>query len=516
MLAHQIVASVKGRSASPTEVTGHYLERIARLDPQVRAFLRTNPAALEEARRVEGRLLAGEDLPLAGVPIALKDNLCTGGLETTCASRMLEHFVPPYSATVVQRLRRAGAIVLGKTNLDEFAMGSSTEFSAFGPTRNPWDLGRVPGGSSGGSAAAVAADLAPLALGSDTGGSVRQPAALCGVYGFKPTYGRVSRYGLVAFASSLDQIGPFARTVQEAAILLHAVAGRDDRDSTSAPVPVPDELLALPADAAAVDWLRGRRLGHDPLDSTSLEAPPNFTAALEDKPQGLTVGIVKEAIQAGNSQGVLEALERFRRGLEAEGVRFVEVSVPSLEYALAAYYLVCTSEASSNLARYDGTLYGLRVEGSDVVDTMMKTRAAGFGPEVKRRILMGTFALSSGYYEAYYGQALRARARLKADFEAAFAQADLLLTPTSPSPAFPLGAKLEDPLAMYLSDIDTVAINLVGLPALSIPAGFEGGLPVGVQLVGKALEDERLFTLADRFEQATAGEFAQVAPLGRG
>ena len=480
MLAHQIVASVKGRSASPTEVTGHYLERIARLDPQVRAFLRTNPAALEEARRVEGRLLAGEDLPLAGVPIALKDNLCTGGLETTCASRMLEHFVPPYSATVVQRLRRAGAIVLGKTNLDEFAMGSSTEFSAFGPTRNPWDLGRVPGGSSGGSAAAVAADLAPLALGSDTGGSVRQPAALCGVYGFKPTYGRVSRYGLVAFASSLDQIGPLGRSVRDLAALMDVIGG------------------------------------HDPLDSTSLEAPPNFTAALEDKPQGLTVGIVKEAIQAGNSQGVLEALERFRRGLEAEGVRFVEVSVPSLEYALAAYYLVCTSEASSNLARYDGTLYGLRVEGSDVVDTMMKTRAAGFGPEVKRRILMGTFALSSGYYEAYYGQALRARARLKADFEAAFAQADLLLTPTSPSPAFPLGAKLEDPLAMYLSDIDTVAINLVGLPALSIPAGFEGGLPVGVQLVGKALEDERLFTLADRFEQATAGEFAQVAPLGRG
>lgn len=326
----------------------------------------------------------------------------------------------------------------------------------------------------------MAADLAPLALGSDTGGSVRQPAALCGVYGFKPTYGRVSRYGLVAFASSLDQIGPLGRSVRDLAALMDVIGG------------------------------------YDPLDSTSLEAPPNFTAALEDKPQGLTVGIVKEAIQAGNSQGVLEALERFRRGLEAEGVRFVEVSVPSLEYALAAYYLVCTSEASSNLARYDGTLYGLRVEGSDVVDTMMKTRAAGFGPEVKRRILMGTFALSSGYYEAYYGQALRARARLKADFEAAFAQADLLLTPTSPSPAFPLGAKLEDPLAMYLSDIDTVAINLVGLPALSIPAGFEGGLPVGVQLVGKALEDERLFTLADRFEQATAGEFAQVAPLGRG
>lgn len=480
MLAHEIVASVRNRSTSPTEVTEHYLKRITRLDSQIQAFLRTNPAALEEARQVERRMAAGEDLPLAGVPIALKDNICTRGLETTCASRMLEHFVPPYSATVAQRLCSAGAVILGKTNLDEFAMGSSTEFSAFGPTRNPWDLGRVPGGSSGGSAAAVAADLAPLALGSDTGGSVRQPAALCGVYGFKPTYGRVSRYGLVAFASSLDQIGPLGRSVHDVALLMDVIGS------------------------------------YDRMDSTSLEAQPHFTAALEDPPGGFTVGIVKEAMQAGNSEGVVAALERFKGVLEGQGVRFVEVSIPSLEYALATYYLVCTSEASSNLARYDGTLYGLRVEGADITETMMKTRAAGFGPEVKRRILMGTFALSSGYYDAYYGRALRARARLKADFEMAFAQADVLLTPTSPFPAFPLGAKLEDPIAMYLSDIDTVAINLVGLPALSIPAGFESGLPVGVQLVGKALEDERLFTLANAFEQATASEFVQIAPIGRG
>ncbi|PZA06524.1 MULTISPECIES: Asp-tRNA(Asn)/Glu-tRNA(Gln) amidotransferase subunit GatA [unclassified Meiothermus] len=480
MLAHEIVASVKRRSISPTEVTKHYLERIARLDPQIRAFLRVNPAALGEAQQVEQRLSAGEELPLAGVPIALKDNICTHGLETTCASRMLERFVPPYNATVVERLRQAGAVILGKTNLDEFAMGSSTEFSAFGPTRNPWDLGRVPGGSSGGSAAAVAADLAPLALGSDTGGSVRQPAALCGVYGFKPTYGRVSRYGLVAFASSLDQIGPLGRNLRDMALLMDVIGG------------------------------------HDQMDSTSLEVQPNFAATLEHRPQGFTVGVVKEAMQLGNSEGVAAALQRFQEVLEAEGVRFVEVSIPSLEYALATYYLVCTSEASSNLARYDGTLYGLRVEGVGVDETMRKTRAAGFGPEVKRRILMGTFALSSGYYDAYYGKALRARARLKADFERALTQADVLLTPTSPFPAFPLGVKLEDPLAMYLSDIDTVAVNLVGFPALAIPAGFEAGLPVGVQLVGKPLEDERLFALAQVFEQATAAEFVQTAPIGRG
>jgi aspartyl-tRNA(Asn)/glutamyl-tRNA(Gln) amidotransferase subunit A len=368
-------------------------------------------------------------------------------------------------------------VVLAKANMDEFAMGSSTEYSAFGPTRNPWNLGRVPGGTSGGSAAAVAADLAPIALGTDTGGSVRQPAALCGVYGFKPTYGRVSRYGIVAHASSLDQVGTLARSIGDLALLSDVVSG------------------------------------YDPLDSTSLEVGPQFVQALKQDHQGITIGIVKEAMQAGNTSGVMQAVEGFREAMEKQGVKFVEVSLPSLEYALATYYIVDTSEVSSNLARYDGTLYGLRVDGEDVVDTMMRSRDAGFGLEAKRRILMGTFALSSGYYQAYYGKALRARARLKADFDAAFAQADILLTPTSPFPAFKLGDKTGDPLAMYLSDIDTVAVNLAGLPALSIPAGFEEGLPLGVQLIGKPLQDQRLFTLALGFEQASEARFLKLPAI---
>lgn len=476
MLAREIIAKVRSGETAPTEVLKHYLKRIEALEPQIHALLRLNLEAEEEARAVEQRLAKGEDLPLAGVPVVLKDNLCTRGLQTTCGSRILEHFVPPYDATVVERLREAGAVVLAKANMDEFAMGSSTEFSAFGPTRNPWDLARVPGGSSGGSAAAVAADLAPVALGSDTGGSVRQPAAFCGVYGFKPTYGRVSRYGLVACASSLDQVGPFARTVEDLALLSDVICG------------------------------------YDPRDSTSLKHEPRFAQALEQR-QPLTVGIVRESVQAGNSPGVLAALENFRRTLEGAGMRFVEVSIPSLEYALATYYIAMTAEVSSNLARYDGTLYGLRVPGRDVSDTMMKTRAAGFGPEARRRILMGTFALSSGYYDAYYGKALKARARIKADFDRAFARADVLLTPTSPFPAFQLGSKTGDPLSMYLSDIDTVALNLVGVPGLSLPAGFEEGLPVGMQLIGQPLQDERLFSLAQHFEQLTDSAFTKAAPI---
>jgi aspartyl-tRNA(Asn)/glutamyl-tRNA(Gln) amidotransferase subunit A len=476
MLAREIIAKVRSGEATPTEVLKHYLRRIEALEPQIHALLRLNPHAEQEAAAVERRLARREDLPLAGVPVILKDNLCTRGLQTTCGSRILERFVPPYDATVVEKLREAGAVVLAKANMDEFAMGSSTEFSAFGPTRNPWDLERVPGGSSGGSAAAVAADLAPVALGSDTGGSVRQPAAFCGVYGFKPTYGRVSRYGLVACASSLDQVGPFARTVEDLALLSDVICG------------------------------------YDPRDSTSLKCEPRFTQALGQR-QSLTVGIVRQSLQAGNSPGVLAALENFRQLLEGAGVRFVEISIPSLEYALATYYIAMTAEVSSNLARYDGTLYGLRVPGRDVNDTMMKTRAAGFGPEAKRRILMGTFALSSGYYDAYYGKALKARARLKADFDQAFTRADVLLTPTSPFPAFKLGDKTGDPLSMYLSDIDTVALNLVGVPGLSLPAGFEEGLPVGLQLIGQPLRDEDLFGLAQHFEQLSASTFTKVAPI---
>jgi len=477
MLAQEILEAINAGKTSPTEVARQYLDRAEKLDPQIHAFIRINPKALSEAKAVEGRLAAGEDLPLAGVPIAIKDNICTQGLETTCASKMLQHFVPPYNATVMDRLRRAGAVVLAKANMDEFAMGSSTEYSAFGPTRNPWNLERVPGGTSGGSAAAVAADLVPVALGTDTGGSVRQPAALCGVYGFKPTYGRVSRFGIVAHASSLDQVGTLARSIADLALLSDVVSG------------------------------------YDPLDSTSLEVNPQFAQALQRDYRGMTIGIVKQAMQAGNTTGVMQAVEGFREAMEKQGVRFVEVNLPSLEYALATYYIVDTSEISSNLARYDGTLYGLRVDGEDVVDTMMRTRNAGFGPEAKRRILMGTFALSSGYYDAYYGKALRARARLKADFDAAFAQADVLLTPTSPFPAFKLGDKTNDPLAMYLSDIDTVAINLVGLPALSIPAGFEEGLPLGVQLIGKPLQDEQLFTLAFGFEQISEAGFLKLPAI---
>jgi aspartyl-tRNA(Asn)/glutamyl-tRNA(Gln) amidotransferase subunit A len=477
MLAHQIADAVRSGQTSPGEVLHGYLARIERLEPRVHAFIRLNPNVQAEAVAVARRLAAGEELPLAGVPVAIKDNLCTKGLPTTCASRILEHFTPPYSATVVEKLRQAGAVVLGKTNLDEFAMGSSTEYSAFGPTRNPWDLERVPGGTSGGSAAALAADFAPLALGTDTGGSVRQPAALCGVYGFKPTYGRISRYGVVAHASSLDQVGTMARSLEDLALLTDALCGPD------------------------------------PLDSTSLSVQSKFREALAE-PAEFTVGIVREAFGSGNSEGVNAACENFRRVLERRGVRFVEVSIPSLRYALATYYLVDTSEISSNLARYDGTLYGLRVAGADVGDTMMRSREAGLGPEVKRRILMGTFALSAGYYEAYYGKALRARAKLRADFDAAFARADLLLTPTSPTPAFRLGDKLSDPLSMYLADLDTVAVNLAGLPALSVPSGFEGGLPVGVQIIAGPLQDEKVFTLAKAFEDATERGFLQVAPLG--
>ena len=477
MDAVTIARHVRAGELDPADVVREALARIERFDTQVHAFLSLNPQAVDEAERVRRHVAAGEELPLAGVPVAVKDNLTTRGMPTTCASGVLRDFVPPFDATVVERLRAAGAVIVGKTNLDEFAMGSSTEHSHFGPTRNPWNLERVPGGSSGGSAAAVAAAYVPVALGSDTGGSVRQPAAFTGTLGFKPTYGRISRYGLVAFASSLDQVGTFARST---------------------------------ADLARISRVL---MGHDPRDATSLNAPAPRLEPDARRARGYTLGIVRETLQEGNSMGVLDAIERFRAVLEAEGVRFVEVGLPSLRHALAAYYLVATAEASSNLARYDGVHYGARAEAGDVQALMRRTRERGFGAEVKRRILMGTFALSSGYYDAYYGRALKARRRIANEFARAFTAADLLVTPTAPSPAFPLGAKLDDPLEMYLSDVDTVAVNLAGLPALSLPAGFEEGLPLGVQLIAPALAEDRLFDLAALFEQATEGAYLQTAPL---
>ena len=447
------------------------LARIAVREGEVHAF---NTVLADEARAaadaLDARVAAGEDPgPLAGVPVALKDNLCTRGVPTTCSSRILDGWRPPYDATVVRRLAAAGAVVVGKTNLDEFAMGSSTENSAFGPTRNPLDTGRVPGGSSGGSAAAVAAGFAPLALGSDTGGSIRQPAAFCGVVGVKPTYGAVSRYGLVAFASSLDQIGPFAATVADAALLLEVIAG------------------------------------HDPLDSTSIpQAAPPIGAGLGDGVEGLRVGLVRELI-SGVDADVERSVRSAADALADAGAKVDDVSLPMTVHGLAAYYLIAPAEASSNLARYDGVRYGLRVDGSDVAAMNAATREAGFGPEVKRRIMLGTYALSAGYYDAYYGQAQRVRTLIIRDFEAAYGQFDVLLSPTAPTTAFALGAKTADPLAMYMSDVCTFPSNLAGHPAVTVPFGTgDDGLPVGVQVMAPALGEPVMFRVAASLESARA------------
>ncbi len=458
---------------SSEEVTRAVLGRIASVEPAVRAYLRVDAgAALAAARRADREAPAPDARPaLWGAPLALKDNLCTRGVPTTCASRILEGFVPPYDAAVVERLRAAGAVFLGKTNLDEFAMGSSTENSAFGATRNPWDTATIPGGSSGGSAAAVAAGECLAALGSDTGGSIRQPAACCGIAGLKPTYGRVSRYGLVAFASSLDQIGPMARSVEDCAILLEGIAGHDPRDSTSVPAPVPPYA---------------ERLGDGRLD-------------------GLTVGLVREFFAAGLEADVERAVREALRTLEGRGARVREVSLPHGKHSVAVYYILATAEASSNLARYDGVKYGRRAAGArDLLEQYCRSRAEGFGPEVRRRIMLGTYALSSGYYDAYYRKAQQVRTLILEDFTAAFREVDLLAGPTAPTAAFRVGEKSDDPLQMYLSDIFTISVNLAGVPGLSLPCGFTaGGLPIGLQLIAPAFGEETLLRAGHAYQLAT-------------
>jgi aspartyl-tRNA(Asn)/glutamyl-tRNA(Gln) amidotransferase subunit A len=471
--ARAIAADVRGGARAAREVVEEHLAVIAAREPEIHAF---NLVLADEARaaadEIDAAVARGDDPgPLAGVPLALKDNMCTRGIETTCSSRILEGWRPPYDATVVQRLRAAGAIVVGKTNLDEFAMGSSTENSAFGPTRNPLDVTRVPGGSSGGSAAAVAAGFAPLALGSDTGGSIRQPAALCGVVGVKPTYRVVSRYGLIDFASSLDQIGPFATTVEDAALLLEAVGGFDE------------------------------------CDSTSIDRPaPALIAGLDEGVSGLRIGIVDEMTEIdGIEPRVRASVLEAAAALEAAGAKVDTVSVPSATYGISAYYLIAPAEASSNLARYDGVRYGLRVGAQDVAHMNAATREAGFGREVKRRIMLGTYALSAGYYDAYYGQAQKVRTLILRDFERVYEQFDVLISATSPTVAFELGAKTADPLAMYLCDVCTVPSNLSGHPAMSVPFGTgEGGLPIGVQVLAPALGEPTMFRVARAIEQAAA------------
>ncbi|GAB3153645.1 Asp-tRNA(Asn)/Glu-tRNA(Gln) amidotransferase subunit GatA [Micromonospora sonneratiae] len=476
LTAVEIAALVASGEASAVEVTQAHLDRITAVEDRVHAFLHVDTeGALEAARAVDARRAAGEELgPLAGVPVAVKDVLTTKGVPTTVGSRILENWRPPYDSTVVERLRAAGTVMLGKTNMDEFAMGSSTEYSAYGPTYNPWDLTRIPGGSGGGSAAAVAAYEAPLAIGSDTGGSIRQPGAVTGTVGAKPTYGGTSRYGLVAFSSSLDTPGPCSRTVLDAALLHAAIGGHDPRDSTSIPQPVPDVVAA--AKAGATGDLSGVRLG-----------------------------VVTEFSGEGAEPGVLAAFHESVDTLRKLGAEIVEVSCPHFEYALPAYYLIAPSECSSNLARFDGVRFGLRTgdDGNRSLEEVMSlTREAGFGPEVKRRIILGTYALSSGYYDAYYGQAQKVRTLITRDFTAAFEQVDALISPTTPFVAFPMGARTDDPYQMYLADLYTIPTNLYGGPAISVPCGLSNGLPVGLQIMAPTMADDRMYRVAAALESA--------------
>ena len=479
---HQARDLLKARRISARDLYQSVESRIAAVESDLHAYLSlTRDLARRQADEADQRFRSGDGVTaLTGIPIALKDNLCTTGIKTTCASKILENFVPPYDATVVDRLRSAGAVFAGKTNMDEFAMGSSTENSSFGATKNPWGRDRIPGGSSGGSAAAVAADACLGALGSDTGGSIRQPAACCGVVGLKPTYGRVSRYGLVAFASSLDQIGPFAKDVEDCALLLNAIAGHDRNDSTSADVPRPD-----------------------------------YSADLRAGVRGLRVGVPKEYFVSGMDRAVEEAVKSAVRVLEREGAALEEVSLPHTEYAVAVYYLLATAEASSNLARYDGVKYGFRAKSpANLTDLYFRSRAEGFGPEVKRRIMLGTYALSSGYYDAYYAKAQRVRTLIKRDFDRVFERVDVIATPTAPTPAFRFGEKTQDPLQMYLSDIFTISVNLAGVPALSLPCGFSAdGLPIGLQIIGKPFGESTILRTAAAYERVTEWK-TRKPPIG--
>jgi aspartyl-tRNA(Asn)/glutamyl-tRNA(Gln) amidotransferase subunit A len=478
--ATELLGLLSRGEVSAETLTGHFLDAIRQRDPQVRAFLHVDEAnAREQARAIDSRRQRGEPLgALAGLPVAIKDVLCVRGQPTTCASKILQNYRPPYDADVITRLRQADAVLLGKTNMDEFAMGSSTENSAYQVTRNPWNLERIPGGSSGGSAAAVAACEAPLALGTDTGGSIRQPASLCGVVGLKPSYGRVSRFGLIAFASSLDQVGPLGHTVADVALLLEVIAG------------------------------------HDPRDSTSVDrSVPPYSRSLDEPMRPLTIGVVKEHFGEGLDPEVERAVREAIRVYEGLGAKVVEVSLPHGRYAVATYYLVATAEASSNLARYDGVQYGYRAPDWDadlaekeggLVAMYCRTRGQGFGAEVKRRLMLGTYALSSGYKDAYYVKALQVRRLIRDDFDRAFAQCDVIAGPTSPTPAFKIGERIADPLAMYLADVYTISCNLAGLPGISLPCGFsKDGLPIGLQLLAAPFEEDRLLRAARLFERAT-------------
>ncbi|MCA1831932.1 MAG: Asp-tRNA(Asn)/Glu-tRNA(Gln) amidotransferase subunit GatA [Actinomycetota bacterium] len=468
--ATEIAMRIANGEISAVEVAEAHNARIEALEPEINAFITPTPdIARAQAKAIDERRATGAPLPpLAGVPLALKDVICVDGVRTTAGSRILDAYVPPYSGTVVHMLADAGTLLVGKANMDEFAMGSSTENSAYGVTKNPWDLARVPGGSSGGSAAAVAAGMAPIGIGTDTGGSIRQPASLCGVVGMKPTYGRVSRYGLIAFASSLDQIGPFARNVRDTALLLNAIAGHDPKDSTSIPDPVPQYLDGLDA-------------GID----------------------GLRIGIVKESLSEGTQPGVAGRFKDAIETLTSLGGEVEEVSLPSFAHALSAYYLIAPAECSSNLARYDGVRYGMRADAPTVSEMNARTRAQGFGDEVKRRVMLGTYALSAGYYDAYYGKAQKVRTLVIRDFDEAYQKFDILVSPTSPTTAFKIGEKADDPLAMYLNDLFTIPSNLAGAPAISIPCGLaEDGLPVGLQIMGPLLSESLLLRAAFAYESA--------------